>query len=219
MPKKFNIKTFLELNVEEQAKEIEKQTQELIKRLPRLKKELKMYGEVSSELYNLSEEEVKLMSSTYASAVRGGEITTPTSKRAYQKFISDLRKYSRSDINYISTQTALKRFESWKENIRNNSTQDDIDYMEELTKNMTNSQIRSFTTSEYFLDVNNWSSEDFLKETDDGLISVSVLKLELFLNTYDKGQTRNLYNKNIATDGKDIMRGAYKGKRAKKRQL
>ena len=85
MAYKVNIDAFLRKSPEEQAKEIEKQTKELLKRLPTLKKQLKMYGDVSSEMYNLTSDEVSLMGSSYASAVRGGEITAPSSKQAYSR--------------------------------------------------------------------------------------------------------------------------------------
>ena len=75
---------FFKLSAEEQAKVIERETKKLIARLPSLKKNLKMYGAVSDELYNLTEDEVSTIGTTYAKAVRGGEISTPSSKRAYQ---------------------------------------------------------------------------------------------------------------------------------------
>ena len=61
MPKKFNIKSFLKLSPEEQAKSIERETKQLIQRLPTLKKQLKMYGDTSDELYNLQRDEVELI--------------------------------------------------------------------------------------------------------------------------------------------------------------
>ena len=122
---KFNINSFLKLRPEEQAKEIEKQTKELVKRLPTLKKNLKMYGEVSDELYNLTEEEVNLMGETYAKAVRGGDISTPSSKKAYNNFIRNLRKYTRTNIAQLSLQTAEQRLESWKEHIMQNGSEEE----------------------------------------------------------------------------------------------
>ena len=44
MAKKFSIDAFLKLSPEEQAKSIERETKQLLKRLPTLKKQLKMYG-------------------------------------------------------------------------------------------------------------------------------------------------------------------------------
>ena len=73
---KIDISSFLKLSPEEQAKSIERQTKELIKRLPTLKNKLKMYGETSDELYNLSSDELDLMGTTYARAIRGTNTTS-----------------------------------------------------------------------------------------------------------------------------------------------
>ena len=217
MPKKFDVSSFLKLSPEEQAKSIERETKELIKRLPTLKKQLKMYGEVSDELYNLTQDELDLMGSTYAKAIRSGEITTPSSQRAYQKFISNLRKYARTDISYLAKVTAEQRLDSWKEHIDANASEEEKAYVEKLLNSMTDKQKLGFTRSEYFLDVENWSSDGFVQKTEDGEFSISTLKLELYLDTYGSGQTKGIYNKDVATDGQDKMRGAYRGRKAKRR--
>ena len=158
MAKKLNIDNFFNLTPEQQAKEVEKMTNELIKKLPSLKKNLKMYGETTSELYNLSEEEVNLMGTTYAKAVRGGEISTPSSKRAYNNFIKNLRKYTRTNMAQLSLETAEQRLESWKEHIMQNGSEEEKAYVEKLLSGMTDKQKIGFTRSQYFLDVENWNS-------------------------------------------------------------
>ena len=218
MAKKFNINSFLKLSPDEQAKSIEQQTKELIKRLPTLKKQLKMYGEVSDELYNLTEEELDLAGTTYAKAIRSGEISTPSSQRAYQKFIKDLRRYARTDISQLAYQTAEQRMESWLNTIKEHASQDEIDYATRLVNSMTDKQKLGFTRSEYYLNNENWASEQtFMQSTLEGDYSIQTLKLELYLETYGQGSTDNLYNKGVASDGQDKLRGAYRGRKAKRR--
>lgn len=173
---------FFKLSVEEQAREIERQTKKLIARLPDLKKNLKMYGEVSDELYNLTEDEISTIGTTYAKAVRGGEISTPSSKRAYQKFINDMRKYTRRSIRDIAVETAEKRMESFMENIRNNSKNpDEIAKAEELYALMNDSDKSGFTRSKLFLDVEDWGSDQFQKFIQNYEYSISFVKFQEYM--------------------------------------
>lgn len=173
---------FFKLSVEEQAREIERQTKKLIARLPDLKKNLKMYGEVSDELYNLTEDEISTIGTTYAKAVRGGEISTPSSKRAYQKFINDMRKYTRRSIRDIAVETAEKRMESFMENIRNNSKNpDEIAKAEELYAMMNDSDKLGFTRSKLFLDVEDWGSDQFQKFIQNYEYSISFVKFQEYM--------------------------------------
>lgn len=190
MAKKFNINSFLKLRPEEQAKSIEKQTAELLKRLPTIKKKLKMYGDTSDELYNLKEDEVALIGTTYAKAVRGGEITTPSSKKAYQNFIRNLRKYTRTDIGQLAKETADVRMESWLEHINEGSTDADSEYAKDLYNSMTEEEKLGFTRSRYFMD----SSYMYMVTEEDGKqFSIQTLKLELYLEEVRGKQTRHIY--------------------------
>ena len=194
MAKKFNINSFLKLSPEEQAKSIEKLTQELLKRLLTLKKKLKMYGETSDELYNLSQDEVELMGRTYAKAVRGGEITTPSSKKAYNNFISNLRKYTRTDISQLARQTAEVRMDSWLEHINEGSTDADSEYAQELFNSMTEEEKLGFTRSKYFMD----SSYMYMITEEDGRqYSIQTLKLELYLEEVRGKSTKHIYRTNV----------------------
>lgn len=173
---------FFKLSAEEQAKEIERQTKKLVARLPNLKKNLKMYGEVSDELYNLTEDEVSTIGTTYAKAVRGGEISTPSSKRAYQKFINDMRKYTRRNIRDIAVETAEQRMESFMENIRSNSKNpDEIAKAEELYAMMNDSDKLGFTRSKLFLDVGDWGSDQFQKFIQNYEYSISFVKFQEYM--------------------------------------
>ena len=186
------LSSILEWSVEEQAKFIERETKNVIKRLPRLKSALQMYGEMSDELYNMSTEELGLMGTTYARAIRGGEISTPSSKRAYQRFINNLRRYSRTSIKQLAVETAQARLDDWIKHIRENSTKEDIKYAEYLLSKLTEEQKIGFTKSKYFLDTEVWNSQEtFMKSIGEEMYSIQTLKLELYCEEH-----------NITTDNK-----------------
>ena len=194
MAKKFNINSFLKLSPEEQAKSIEKQTQELLKRLPTLKKQLKMYGDTSDELYNLKEDELELIGSTYAKAVRGGEITTPSSKSAYRSFINNLRKYTRTDIRTLALQSAEQRMDSWIDHIEKASTDADKEYAQRMLDSMTEEEKLGFTRSKYFMDS---SYMYMVTEVDGRQYSIQTLKLELYLKERRGKEFDNIYDNNV----------------------
>ena len=195
--KKSNIENFFKLSPEQQAKSIERETAKLLERLPTLKRKLKMYGETSDELYNLSSEEVEMMGITYAKAVRGGEITTPSSKRAYQNFIRNLRKYTRTDIGQLARETADVRMESWLDHINEGSTNADSEYAQELYNSMTEEEKIGFTRSKYFMD----SSYMYMITEEDGKqFSIQTLKLELYLEEVRNKQTRHIYREKVKGD-------------------
>lgn len=194
---KFNINSFLKLSPEQQAKAIEKQTKELIARLPELKKKVKMYNDSSSELYNLSEDEIDLMGTIYAKAVRGGEISTPSSKRAYQSFVKNLNKYTRIPVSVLAQQSAQERMDSWIEHIDAGSTASDSQYAHELMNSMTEEEKVGFTRSKYFMD----SSYMYMVTEVDGVqFSIQTLKLELYLEEVRDKTTRHIYRTNIKGD-------------------
>lgn len=175
---RFNLSSFLKLSPEEQAKQIEKETKALLKKLPELKKNLKMYNEVSDELYNLTSEEVSLMGETYSKAVRNNEITTTSSKQAYQQFINNLNKYARTDISQLAQQTAELRMESWLNHIKEASFDADKDYASRMVENMSDEEKLGFTRSKYFMD------SSYMYEVVDingDKYSIQTLKLELYL--------------------------------------
>lgn len=204
MAKKFSIKSFLKLSPEEQAISIERETKELLKRLPVLKKKLKMYGETSDELYNLSSDEVELIGLTYAKAVRSGEITTPTAKASYQKFVNNLRKYARTDISFLAKQTAQERMDSWIEHIDASSNSGDSEYAHKLLDSMSEEEKLGFTRSKYFMD----SSYMYVVTEEEGIqYSIQTLKLELYLEEVrGKTDTRHIYRNNVKKDDTALRR-------------
>lgn len=182
MARKYNDDTFFKLSPEQQAKSIERQTRELIKRLPTLKKKLKMYGDTSDELYNLGQDEVELIGLTYARAIRGGEITTPSSKQAYRNFINNLRRYTRTDIRTLAQETADARMASFIEHIKKNShNPDEIARAEELYNMMSDSDKLGFTRSKLFLDVEEWTSDQFLLFIQKYDYSISFVKFQEYM--------------------------------------
>ena len=206
--KKLSIENFLKLSPEEQAKSIEQQTKELLKRLPDLKKRLKMYGETSDELYNLTNEELDLMGTSYARAVRSGEITTPSSKQAYNNFIKNLQKYARTNIGELAQETANKRMDSWLENIKNGSTDADIQYAEEMFNSLSDSEKEGFTRSKFFMD----STYMYMITEEDGKqYSIQTLKLELYLEEIRGKKQRHIYRNNVKGDEKPLRK--YRRKR------
>ena len=203
MAKKFNIDYFFKLSPEEQAKSIERQTKELINRLPALKKKLKMYNDTSQEMYNLTQEEVELQGMVYAKAVRSGEITTTSSKKAYKQFLSNLRKYAKTDIGQLARQTAEVRMDSWLEHIKAGSTDADSEYAQELFNSMTEEEKLGFTRSKYFMD----SSYMYAVTEEDGKqFSIQTLKLELYLEEVRGKSTRHIYRSQVKGDESALRR-------------
>lgn len=203
MPKRpFNLNSFLTKSPEEQAKVIEKETQRLLNQLPSLKKNLKMYNEVSDEMYNLTPDEITLQGEVWANAVRKGQITTESSKQAYNKFIKNLTKYARPNIHQLAVETAEQRLDSWLDTLKNHASQAEVDYAEELISQMSENEKIGFTRSNYFLDNSNWNSkESYVKETSEGEYSMQTLELELYLEKNTDVNTRSIYNNEVATDG------------------
>ena len=198
------LSSFFTWTKEEQAQFIEKETKNVIKRLPKLKAALQMYGEVSDELYNMSSEELGLMGSTYSRAIRGGEISTPSSQASYKRFINSLKRYSRVSIRQLAVETAQQRMDSWLEHVKANGTEEEIEYAIQMVESMSDDEKIGFTKSKYFLDTENWNSQStFEQTTDDGIYSIQVLKLELYLE--EKGHTdlKHIYLKQVA-NGKTI---------------
>ena len=211
------LSSFFSWSKDEQARFIERETKNILKRLPKLKSSLQMYGEISDELYNMTAEEIELIGSTYSKAVRSGEISTPSSKQAYQRFIGQLKKYSRTSIKELAIQSAEQRLESWLANVKANGTTEEIAYAEELLASMTDEQKIGFTLSKYFLDVENWNSDEtFEVNTGEGIYSIQVLKLELYLEQYENSDTRNIYNRLVAKDELTSQpRGYARGKKGR----
>ena len=209
---------FEKFDIEKQAEIIERETRKLLKKLPKIRKNLSAYDDTSDELYNLEQEQLELYGKTYASALRGGELTTPSSIEGYQRFVKQLLKYNSKSIKELAIDTANNRMESFMKNIRENGSLAEIQYAEQLFSQMNDYDKIAFTRSKYFLDTDNWGSEQFSKFTEDytGEYSIMTMKLELFMISKDKN-TRNIYNKTYHNTDEVVSRkSSTKGQKRKK---
>ena len=210
---------FFNYSPEKQAEWIEKQTTKLLKRLDALKENLQLYNDVSDEMYNLSQEEVELQSEVWKRAVRGGEITTPSSKRAYQQFVANTAKFAKMSMIELTRLYASNRIDSFLETIRKNGSIEEYEYAKSLVDSMSEDDKVGFTKSKYFLDVDNWGSEGFTFKGDDGYeYSIMTMKLELYLKTRGN-ETSDIYNKTFHSD-EDIstLRPSTRGGKVRKRR-
>lgn len=214
--KPLTIEEFEKFDIEKQAEIIERETRKLLKKLPTLKKNLSLYDDTTDELYNLSPEELSLYGETYARAIRGGEISTPSSKMGYKQFVKRLLNYNARSIRELSLEYADRRMDSFMETIRNNGTIEEVEYAEELFDQMTDDDKIAFTRSKYFLDTDNWGSEQFIQEFQDNEYSMMTLKLELFMISRGK-DTENIYNKAYYETDDVISRPSSRGGKIKKK--
>ena len=198
---------FEKFDIDKQIEFIENETRKLLKKLPKLRKNLSTYDDVSDELYNLEPEQLRIYGETYAKALRGGELTTPSSKEGFNRFINQLINYNSKSIKQIAIETAERRMDSFMKNIHEHGSQAEIQYADYLYSMMTDTDKISFTRSKYFLDNDNWGSEQFAKFSEDvtGEYSIMTMKLELFM--ISKGhETKNIYNIKYHGENKVVTR-------------
>lgn len=186
------------VSLEEQLKWIEKQTDKVIKRLPTLKKALKVYDDRSDELYNLDAEEIKLMSKVYKSSISKGEVSG-TTEVALDEFATNLSYYGDTNIEKLVEVATNTRINSFLENIKAVASEEEYAYVVGIINELTDSQKAKFTKSKYFFDNGNLSSDNFVKFLNEYGVSVGTAKLEGFLASiglevqgryYVKGETR-----------------------------
>lgn len=212
---KLTFEEFEKFDIEKQAEIIEKQTKELLKKLPSLKKNLSLYDDTTDELYNLTPDELSLYGETYARAIRGGEISTPSSKLGYQRFVKRLLNYNTRSIKELAVEYATRRMDSFMDTIRKNGSLAEIEYAESLYDQMSDEDKVAFTRSKYFLDTDNWGSEQFMQNFQDSEYSMMTLKLELFM--MNKGHsTENIYNQAYYGSDANTIRPSSRGKVRKK---
>lgn len=212
---KFTFEEFEKLDIEKQAEIIENQTKQLLKKLPSLKKNLSLYDDTTDELYNLTPDELSLYGETYARALRGGEISTPSSKLGYKRFVKRLLNYNARSIKELAVEYANRRMDSFMDTIRKNGSLAEIEYAESLYDQMSDEDKIAFTRSKYFLDTDNWGSEQFMQNFQDSEYSMMTLKLELFM--MNKGySTDNIYNQAYYGSDAKTIRPSSRGKVRKK---
>jgi hypothetical protein len=186
-------KPFELMSIEEQIEFIEKQTENVIKRLPELKEALTTYDDVSKELYNMTEEQIKFASKSYQQSIRGGEITTPTGKKALSSYVQQLSRYGGGDISQLAHETAQERFDNFLEHVRSIADDEELEYLDKLVELMSEEDILGFTRSKYFLDTGDYSSDSWAKAKNDFDYTINTMKLEVYLQSkgYD---TEHIYN-------------------------
>jgi len=178
--KGFNLKAFKLLPPKQQIEWVDDKVEKLIKSLPTLKSKLAMYDDRSSELYNLSSSDIRLMAKIHKDDIaRGGGYN----QKGLNNFINQLQKYTGKDINEVAKDVALERFESWKNNtIANASSDNEIEYLMELIDKMDIDDIIAFTKSKYFFDYGFPPSDGMIDFQEMFGMSIATTKLELFLN-------------------------------------
>lgn len=177
LDKKF-IKAFKEFTPEKQIEWVEKQTEKVIKRLPTLREELKMYDDKSDELYTMQGEEIELIKNVYSQKGFG-------SKQA-ESFISELKTYGDKDIRSLVKTATTNRIESFLENIKRVGGEKEYIYAKELLDSLTSREKTMFTKSKYFFDNGNLASENFVKFLNENGVTVGIAKLEGFMLSIEK---------------------------------
>lgn len=208
---KLTFEEFEKFDIERQAEIIEKQTKQLLKKLPSLKKNLSLYDDTTDELYNLTPDELSLYGETYARAIRGGEISTPSSKQGYQRFVKRMLNYNARSIKELALEYANRRMDSFMNTIRENGSLAEIEYADSLYKEMSDADKIAFTRSKYFLDTDNWNSKDFKKAFQEDEYSMMTLKLELFMMSRGY-HTDNIYNQAYYGSDEQTVRPSSRGK-------
>ena len=198
------LKTFEKLSLDKQLKWIDQTTSKVLKRLPILKKRLKMYDDKSSELYNLEPSEVAFQAKVYRDIITESDTSSPRYK-SLKNFIYNLDKYANTSLKSISKNLTSIRLQDFKDNILQVGGQKELDYIEKLLNSLTDAQRRGFTISKYFFDNGNLSSEDFVKFIDTYGISVGTAKLETYVQSlgYD---TDEIYRGSRIKAGKRIYK-------------
>lgn len=200
------IKTLSSLSPKEQKEWVEKETKKVIKRLPTLKKRLTTYDDRSSELYNLTKEEIKLMSKVH--------ISNGIGSAGYEEYVAQLEYYGETKIKELAQSITEQRINSFLENIKQVGGQQEYEYVKDLIDKMSKREKENFVKSKYFFDRGDLNSADFVKFIEENDVSVGTAKLESFLNTKRKEKFDGKYYKQGETRQK-LGRPRKKGRKKK----
>lgn len=165
------------LSLEKQIEWVEKHTEKVVKRLPTLKKHLTVYDDRSSELYNLSPEEIKLMSKVYTSSLERGE-----KMKGLNSFIAQLQTYTEDRLKVLRERFTTRRIDSFLDNVKQTGGEEEYEYAKSLLEWLTPQEKEQFTKSKYFFDTGNLASADFVKFLKENEITVGTAKLESFIS-------------------------------------
>lgn len=175
------IKNLNLLSPDKQIEWVAKETEKVLKRLPTLKKELKVYDDRSSELYNLTPEEVKLFSKVYSQSISQGNITPEL-----KEYLAQLEEYGEKEIGELTKEKTNIRIDSFLYNLKQVASEEEYIYTKNLIDNMSEKEKEMFTKSKYFFDTGNLGSTNFVKFIQENGVSVATAKLEGFLNSIRK---------------------------------
>lgn len=178
------MKSFKQLSLEEQIKWIEQETKRVVERLPSLKKNLSTYNDVSTELYNIEPEQIRVMSKAYQHSLKSGGSVSP----AMSDYISQLEKYGEIPMEVLRATSTEQRIESFLENIDENCSEEESDYVHYLVDKMSDELKEEFVKSKYFWQTSDYPSDGLVKfnELYKGVhdsISPATANLETFLKS------------------------------------
>ena len=180
------MKPFNELTLEEQIKWIEKETKRVVERLPSLKKNLSTYNDISTELYNLEPEEIRVMSKAYQQSLKSGSTqSTSTSLNAY---VGQLEKYGETPMETLRATSTEQRIESFLNSVEDNCSVEEYDYVKSMVDNMSDELKEEFVKSKYFWQTNDYPSDGLVKfnelyKGEHESISPATANLETFLKS------------------------------------
>lgn len=182
---KYGVK-FKLLTLQEQMEWVEKQTKKVLARLPTLKKSLRVFDDRSSDIYNLTAEEIKLSSKVYSTQISEG-----TYGEGIENYIEQLQMYGSSKMSSLVKISREKRIASFLENIKSVGGEEEYKYAKKLLNSLTKAEQNEFVKSKYFFDTGNLSSDDFVKFINDFDVSVGTAKLESFMASIGKLNKEN----------------------------
>lgn len=177
---------------EQQIKEIERLTEEVIERLPDLKHKLTAFDDRSDELYNLTPEEIRLFSKTYTSDIESGYTS-----QGLGNFMQQLQRYGETPLEELELSVAMQRWQSFKENILQVGGESEYQYVLELESKIDKRVIVDFTRSKFFFDAGDLSSDNFVKFLNEHGVSVGLAKLETYLESRGIKTDRKFFEEGV----------------------
>ena len=149
---------FKDLDVDKQIQWLIKHAKKVIERLPTLKRELAVYDDKSSEMYNMEKSSIELFTNTYASQLTTGDIDSDNTE--LMDFVSQLSKYGDSGIGELRLMATEQRIDSFLQSLKDcGASSEEIEYVKDLLSKMSDKQKEAFTKSKLFWDSGEYGSE------------------------------------------------------------
>lgn len=193
---KIKLFKFDELTTEQQVRWLEKQTEKVIERLPTLKKHLTMYNDRSDELYNMSAEEIKLITSTNISDIKSGRTT-----RGLGSYANQLNKYANLTYAELRLETTNQRIDSFMDSLeRSGASQAEIDHCKELLDRMSDKDKENFVRSKFFWNYGDYNSSGVRNFFNENGCTIETANLENWCEQHNiLGATDDKYYVNEGT--------------------